>query len=208
MQIKISLYGSLIINTGYSIFQLGLGFYYSSIWFCTVAAYYIALAIMRFFLLKDVRSFTPGEDQESELLRFRFCGIGVLTINILLAIIVYYVAYTDEGFHYNRLITIAMALYTTCALIVAIYNCIRYRKYKSPVCSASKSINLAVAAISVLTLESAIIYAFGDEAVMASKTLLTGLTGIAVWLFILGVAIYMIVKANIKLRRVRKKHNS
>lgn len=208
LQIKISLYGSLVINTGYSIFQLGLGFYYSSIWFCTVAAYYISLAVMRFFLLKDVRSFTPGEDQETELLRFRFCGIGLLTITILFSVIVYYIAYTDEGFHYNQIITIAMALYTTCAMIVAIYNCIRYRKYKSPVCSASKSINLAVAAISVLTLESAMIYAFGDEATMASKTLVTGLTGIAVWFFILGVAIYMIVKANIKLRKVRKKQNA
>ena len=205
LQIKISLYGSLVINTGYSIFQLGLGFYYSSLWFYTVASYYIALVVMRFFLLKDVRSFTPGEDQETELLRFRFCGIGILSITVFLAIIVFYVAYTDEGFHYNKLITMAMAVYTACALVVAICNCIRYRKYKSPVCSAAKSISLAVAAISVLTLESAMIYAFGDEAAMASKTLVTGITGICVWAFVLGVAIYMIIKGNIKLRRVRKK---
>lgn len=205
LQIKISLYGSLIINTGYSIFQLGLGFYYSSIWFCSVAAYYIALAVMRFFLLKDVRGFTPGEDQETELLRFRFCGVGLLSITVTLAVIVFYIVYTDEGFHYNKLITLAMLIYTVCALIVAIVNCIRYRKYKSPVCSAAKAISLAVASISVLTLESAIIYAFGDETAMASKIYVTGITGLCVWAFVLGVAIYMILKANYKLRKLRKK---
>jgi len=208
LQIKISLYGSLIINTGYSIFQLGLGFYYSSLWFCAVAAYYISLAVMRFFLLKDVRSFTPGEDQRSELLRFRFCGIGLLTITVSLAAIVFFIAYKDEGFHYNQIITIAMAIYTFCALIVAICNAIRYRKYKSPVCSAAKAISLAVAAISVLTLESAMLYAFGDENVMASRTLVTGVTGVAVWFFVLAVAIYMIVKANIKLSKLKKERKA
>lgn len=206
LQIKISLYGSLVINTGYSIFQLGLGFYYSSVWFCTVAIYYISLAVMRFFLLKDVRSFTPGDNRHNELLRFRFCGIGLLTITVSLAVIIFYRVYTDEGFHPNRLITLAMALYTACALVVTIVNVIRYRKYKSPVCSAAKAISLSVAAISILTLESAVLYAFGTEQTFRSKAALIGLTGLVVWFFVLIVAVYMICRSTYEIRKLKATH--
>lgn len=206
LQIKISLYGSLIINTGYAIFQLGLGFYYSSLWFCTISAYYVALAVMRFFLLKDVRSITvPGEDRKSELLRFRFCGIGLMTITVVLAVIIFYITKKGEGFQYiNKFITLAMAAYTFGALVVAIVNVIRYRKYKSPVCSAAKAISLSVASISVLTLESGILRAFGTDYLLIPETTLIGFTGFAVWVFVFCVATYMIIRANIELSKLRK----
>jgi hypothetical protein len=40
---------------------------------------------------------------------------------------------------------------------------------------------------------------------MASKIYVTGITGLCVWAFVLGVAIYMILKANYKLKKLRKK---
>ena len=51
-RINLTLYGSLIFNGIFAIFQLGLGFYHNSLWFYSMSAYYIILAVMRFFLLK------------------------------------------------------------------------------------------------------------------------------------------------------------
>ena len=51
LRMNVSLYGSLIWNDVFAIFQLGLGFYNHSFWFYSMSAYYVFLAVMRFFLL-------------------------------------------------------------------------------------------------------------------------------------------------------------
>ena len=50
-RINLSLYGTLIINIIYSIFQLGLGFYHNSFWFYSMAIYYFLIALMLLFFI-------------------------------------------------------------------------------------------------------------------------------------------------------------
>ena len=66
LRINVSLYGSLIWNAAFAIFQLGLGFYHNSLWFYAMATYYIILAIMRFFLVKHTRIYKPNEQTQIE----------------------------------------------------------------------------------------------------------------------------------------------
>ena len=49
LRMNVSLYGSLIWNVAFAIFQLGLGFYHKSFWFYSMFAYYTMLGVMRFF---------------------------------------------------------------------------------------------------------------------------------------------------------------
>ena len=196
LRVKISLYNSLIFNTAYAIFQLGLGFYHGSVWFYSLAAYYVTLAVMRFFLLKDVKSFEFGKDRLGELKRQRFCGIALLLMNFALALIVFYISYWGRGFIHHEITTIAMAAHTFGSMYFAIEKLIKYRRYNSPLLSASKAIGLASASVSMLTLETAMLGAFGDESVESFRWVITGLTGGAVCIFILIMAVYMIVKAS------------
>ena len=61
LRVNVSLYGSLIWNTAYAVFQLGLGFWHHSFWFFSLAGYYISLAVMRFFLVRHISKHMPGE---------------------------------------------------------------------------------------------------------------------------------------------------
>lgn len=202
LRVKLSLYGSLLLNAAYAVFQFGLGLFHGSFWFHSLAIYYLLLVVMRFFLLRDVRSFTPGEDMASELRRYRFCGIILMIMNVALVAIVFFMTYFNRGFEHHFITTIAMAAYTFTALTVAIVNMVKYRRYHSPVFSASKAINFAAALVSMLTLETAMLNAFGDESIEAYRRLMTGLTGLAVCLFVLGLAIFMVVKANRELKKL------
>ena len=47
LRVNVSLYGTLIWNTAYALLQLGMGFWHKSFWFCSLAGYYISLAVMR-----------------------------------------------------------------------------------------------------------------------------------------------------------------
>lgn len=93
-----SLYQGLFINLLYVALKLGLGIYYRSIWFGSLAVYYLLLAVMRFSLLHHVRS--RKDDRVSEWKRYRFCGIILLFMNQALAAIVVIVIKQNKGFEY------------------------------------------------------------------------------------------------------------
>lgn len=73
-----SLYQGLFINLLYVALKFGSGIYYRSVWFASLAIYYLLLAVMRFSLLHYVRS--RKDDRVSEWKRYRFCGIVLLFI--------------------------------------------------------------------------------------------------------------------------------
>lgn len=41
LRVNVSLYGTLIWNTAYAVFQLGLGFWHHTFWFYSMAGYYV-----------------------------------------------------------------------------------------------------------------------------------------------------------------------
>lgn len=59
---EISLYPGLFINLLYAGLKLFSGICYRSVWFGTLAVYYILLAVMRFSLLHHVRTKEAGEE--------------------------------------------------------------------------------------------------------------------------------------------------
>ena len=204
LRVNVSLYGSFAWNALYGIFQLWLGFYHHTFWFCSLGGYYICLAVMRFFLVRHTRKYAPGEKMQAELMKYRACGIVFLVMNLSLALIIFFMVYWNRTFEHHMITAITMAAYTFTALTTAIVNVIKYRKYNSPVYSASKAISLAAALVSMLTLESTMLTTFGDGTmtVVAQKWML-GATGGVISALIVATAIYMIVIGTKKLKQLK-----
>ena len=204
LRVNVSLYGSLAWNALYGIFQLWLGFYQHTFWFYYLGAYDICLGVMRFFLARHTTRYAPGERMQTELKKYRACGIVFLVMNLALALIIFFMVYWNRTFEHHMITAIAMAAYTFTALTTAIINVIKYRKYNSPVFSASKAISLAAALVSMLTLESTMLTTFGDGTmtVVAQKWML-GATGGAISVLIVATAIYMIVIGTKKLKELK-----
>ncbi len=204
LRVNVSLYGLLAWNALYGIFQLWLGFYHHTFWFYSLGAYYICLGVMRFFLARHTTRYAPGERMQTELKKYRACGIVFLVMNLALALIIFFMVYWNRTFKHHMITAIAMAAYTFAALATAIINVIKYRKYNSPVFSASKAISLAAALVSMLTLESTMLTTFGDGTmtVVAQKWML-GATGGVISALIVAAAIYMIVIGTKKLGQLK-----
>ena len=201
LRVNVSLYGSFFWNIAYALFQLWLGFYHHTFWFYSLGAYYICLAVMRFFLLLHTRKYALGERMREELLKYRACGAVFLLMNLALALIVFFMVYWNRTFEHHMITAIAMAAYTFTAFTVAIVNVIKYKKYNSPVFSASKAISLAAALVSMLTLESTMLTTFSDETMTAAEQKwMLGATGGAISVLIIATAIYMIVVGTKKLK--------
>lgn len=155
---------------------------------------------MRYFLLKETLKNKPEKDLFMELLHYRFCGILLLVMNIALAVIVFYIVWQNRGFEHHYIVTIAMAAYTFTAVTKSIVNVVRFRRYESPVMSAAKAISLAAAFVSVPSLETAMLTAFGGQNNFAFRQIIIAATGAAVSFGILAMAVYIIIHSTKEIR--------
>lgn len=201
LRVRVSLYATTAFNTLYAVLQLVSAIYHQSLWFYALGAYYIILAAMRFFLLRDTSRASCGVNKAAELRRYRFCGILLILENIALGVIVAYIVWKDRGFEYTEVATIAMATYTFCATIIAIVNVRKYRRYESPLLSAAKAISLSAALVSMLSLETAMISAFGDDSSTMFRRMMTAVSGAFVCVAVLAMAVFMVAKSTREISR-------
>jgi hypothetical protein len=202
LRINISLYGSLAWNALYGIFQLGLGYYHRTFWFTSLGTYYVILGLMRFSLLLHTRKYAPGERMRTELVKYRACGWVFLLINLALAAIVVFMLVWNRTFEHHMITAIAMAAYTFTAFTVAIVNVVKYRKYNSPVFSASKAISFAAACVSMLTLSSTMLTTFGDGTMgETQQKIMLGCIGFAVSGVVVAMAVGMILGGTKKIKQ-------
>ena len=203
LRVNVSLYGSFAWNAFYGIFQVWLGFYHHTFWFYSLGAYYICLGIMRFFLVRHTTKYAPGERMQTELIKYRACGWVFLVMNLALSLIVFFMVYWGRTFQHHMITAITMAAYTFTTFTTAIVNVVKYKKYNSPVFSASKAISFAAACVSMLTLESTMLTTFGDGSMDAlTRNVLLGCTGGAVSVLVVTMALYMIVSSSKKLKAI------
>lgn len=205
-----ALYQGFLINFFYAGVKLFSGIHYKSVWFATLAVYYILLAIMRLSLLHYVRKEAAVPDKISEWRRYRLCGIILLFMNAALTGIIILVVHQNSGFEYPGVLIYVMAMYAFYAAITAVWNVIKFRRYGRPVLSAAKVINLTAALVSMLSLETAMLTQFGAAEDAAFRQIMTACTGAGVSMIVLGMAFYMIIHAtqNMKSENDMKNENT
>ena len=203
-KIHISLYGSLAANLLYAAVKLIAGLRSRSIWPVTLAAYYMILAVMRFLLLRFIGRVGIGRDRYAELRRSRQCGIILMLINIVLSGVVILVVRKNHSFYYNGMMIYAMAAYTFYVTAQAIISTVKFRRYNSPVMSAAKRISLSAALVSMLSLETAMLHAFGEGMAVREQQLMTIFTGSGVAVAIVAISVYTIVRSTKEMKGIRR----
>lgn len=197
-KVRVSLYISLAINIVYSVFKLISGIVFSSFWWGAIAVYYIILTVIRFSLLKYMRS--KNQSTLGEWKRYRLCGIFTVFLNLSLSGIVFQMVWQNKAYSYPEIMVIASAAYTFYTVTVSVIDMIKYRKYNSPVMSASKAIRFAAALVSLLTLETAMLSAFGGNDTVFIQAM-TASTGAAVCVIVLAMSIFMIIKSSKEIKK-------
>lgn len=196
----ITLYKGFFINLLYIAMKLFSGIYYRSPWFIALAVYYILLAVMRLLLIRRVYV----RDKTLELRRYRLCGIMLLLMNQALAGIVIFMVYQNRAFDYPGVLIYAMAFYAFYAVITAAVSIVKTRRHGSPVLSATKAINLVAAMVSILSLQTAMIARFGDGGEGSGfRRTMTKATGGSICTIVIGMAIFMIIRANRQIKELK-----
>lgn len=206
LRARISLYQSLFVNLLFVAFKFTLCLIYASAWFGAVAGYYILLSVIRFMLLKNERKISGSENRIERFAHgvrtYRFCGYLMLVLNVTMAGMVVQMVWQNKGYQYPGLIVYVSAVYTFYCMIAALINMIKFGKMDNPVLSAAKMLGFAGALMSILALQSAMLAEFGgpDD---GFRQIMNSATGACVLIIVLGMAVFMIVRAHKVLAKLK-----
>ncbi len=189
------MYLSLALNLAYAVLQGVSGVVNRSVWAGTLAFYYLVLSAARFSLLLGHKK----DNSRQKWKRYRSSAFIMLALNFALLGIHCITLYMGHVITYPGYMIYAMAAYTFYTAVVAIRNVAVYREYKDPVLSASKALSLAAAAISVYSLQSAMISAFGDSE--SFRITMSNCVGACVFALICAISVFMIVRGTRALKR-------
>jgi len=203
--------GSFAMSVAFSVFNAYMGIRNRSIWYGALAAYYIALALLRGGILtyhkgKRGKEVDAYRDEYTKAKVYRNSGVILLLLNVALSSAIAQMIFSDAHFSYVGLTIFAYAAYAFYKITMSIVNLFKANKQPDLTIRAIRNINLADATVSILALQTALLTMFNDGTMNIS--LMNTLTGTAVSLFSVGLGIYMTVTASKKMKEIRKEGNN
>ena len=196
---SISIYRGMAVDFFYVVFRIAAGIRYTSVWFVSMAVYYLVLGGLRAYLIVCYRRRTP----ELERRCYHTTAWLLFLLNIPMGGMIVLMVRTNSGFSYPGYIIYLSALYTFYTMVTSVLNLAKFRKLGSPILSAAKVLNFISAMMSILGLQVAMISRFSEHGV-DSRRMMNAITGGFVYVIVIVIAIYMLLHG----RNLRKKVES
>ena len=199
---------SFILSIAYGAYNLTLAILGLSIWYGVLAVYYVLLACMRGGVIthhrRRFRAHRRGTTIENVKIkgikRYRNCGIMLIVMTLALSVAVFQMISAHNTFEHIGFMIYAAAAYTCYKVTMSIINIVKAKKQRDITIQAIRNINLADAAVSLLALQTSMFHSFGKSDDAKFESILNGVTGGVVCALVLALGIYMIIKAQKRLK--------
>lgn len=196
---SISIYQGMAVNFFYVAFRVMAAIRYASVWFLSMAVYYLVLGGLRAYLIVCYRRRTPKLERRC----YHTMAWLLFLLNIPMGGMIVLMVRTDSGFSYPGYIIYLSALYTFCTMATSVLNLAKFRKLGSPILSAAKVLNFVAAMMSILGLQAAMISRFSENG-ENYRRMMNAITGGFVYGIVILIGIYMLLHG----RYLRKKVES
>ena len=190
---SVGIYQGLTVNFAYMLYRYITALCYGSVWFFSVAVFYMVLFIMRAHLARGYRQ-RETRDKDCELRCYRRTAVMLLVLIIPMSGMVVLMVKSAPDIVYPGNLIYMTAFYTFYIMVLSIINIVKFRKVGSPILSAAKAINLVCAMLSILTLQSALISRFSPHDT-DYRRLMDTITGSAVVIGVIAIALFMLIRA-------------
>lgn len=182
----VGLYSGAAVNLFYVVFRVIAGVRHASVWFISMAGYYLVLGGLRIYLIA-----CRGKGRKAECRCYRRTAWLLFLLNIPMGGMIVQMVLTNSGYSYPGYVIYLSALYTFFMMTVSVVNLVKFRRLGSPVLSAAKVLNLVSAMMSVLGLQTAMIARFSAED-EAYRRMMNAITGGFVYGAVIVIACYML----------------
>lgn len=196
VHIRTSLLRSLSINICYGGFHLLSGAVYRSVWLISTGIYYLILSLIRMVLVhfeaRQAQAGDPAEKLRIGWKGFQVCGSLMFLLNVAMSGMVIQMIWHGRSSHYSEWMVYAVAAYTFYRLTAAIIRVVQSKGKQDPINGAARNISLTAAMMSLYSLQTAMLSAFGDD--IRFQHLMNSLSGGAVCILVVlgafGMAIH------------------
>ncbi len=202
---------SALFNVAYALFNGAIAIYSLSVWYGALSAYYLMLTFMRGGLVLYHRKRDSGRTKREEevvrLRKCRTCGVLLVLLPICLSFAILEMVTSGKAFVRMDWTVYAVAAYTFYKITMAIVNSFKSRNDEDVTVSALRVIGIADALVSVLALQTSLLYAFGDGINTGIPNAVTGAFVCAATLA-LGVIIIVVTKRREKRLTTKKEEEN
>lgn len=192
---------SFILNIAYVIFIGVLAIKTHSAWYISITAYYLILSIMKGNIFYSKKKYNTDIKRARA---YRYCGIMFILLTFAFSGIIVLIYTSSMYFEYAGIIIYAVAAFTFYKLVLGIVNIFKARYQDDLYIQSIRNVNLVSALISLVVLQVALFQEFSPH---NNTSFANGLVGGLVSIIILALGIFMIVKANRKIREIQKLNN-
>ncbi len=193
---NVSIYQGMAVNAFYVVFRIVAGIRYASVWFISMAVYYLVLGGLRAYLVVCYRRRNPKLERRC----YHTTAWLLFLLNIPMGGMIVLMVRTNSGFSYPGYIIYLSALYTFYTMVTSVLNLVKFRKLGSPILSAAKVLNFIAAMMSILGLQTAMIARFSENGENYRK-MMNAITGGFVYGIVILIAIIMLLHS----RKTQKK---
>lgn len=187
---KVSVYQGMIVNFFYVVFRIIAGIRYASVWFLSMAVYYLVLGGLRAYLIFCFRR----RKCVPEIRCYRITAWLLFLLNIPMGGMILLMVVTNSGYSYPGYIIYLSALYSFYSMTVAVINLVKFRRIGSPILSAAKVLNFVSAMMSILGLQTAMIAHFSQEWAHFRR-MMNAITGGCVYCAVIVIAVFMLLRS-------------
>ena len=186
------------VNAVNSVLNGVFGSLYGSNWMIALAVYYALLCLMRggviayYFRLMADKTLPEEKKAEKRLFIYRLTGFFLLVITAVLAGMIVLLIRDGNGYYISGFLIYYFAAYTVYKLVASVRSALKARSYDDFTLRAVRNIGLADAYVSVLSLQIALLAAFGNGSYVNLANAITG--GVACG-FIIYLSIFMIIQS-------------
>lgn len=208
--------GSMIITLAFAVYNGSIAIVIRSVWFGALAAYYIVLIVLRGSILiyygVRKRAVDNGQSETQTLLRdgklYRACGILLFLLPICMSFAILQMVRVGDSFEHKGITIFVYAIYAFLKIITAIYSFIKHRHNRNMIIMATKNVKLADAFVSILALQTAMFREFAVQTQGFDVVVMNAVTGAVVCALTVAIGVYMIIKANLRIKKIRQEQES
>lgn len=208
--------GSMIITLAFAVYNGSIAIVIRSVWFGALAAYYIVLIVLRGSILiyygVRKRAVDNGQSETQTLLRdgklYRACGILLFLLPICMSFAILQMVRVGDSFEHKGITIFVYAIYAFLKIITAIYSFIKHRHNRNMIIMATKNVKLADAFVSILALQTAMFREFAVQTQGFDVVVMNAVTGAVVCALTVAIGVYMILKANLRIKKIRQEQES
>lgn len=201
--------GGAAINLLFAIFNGVSAIYHMSIWYGSIAGYYLVLSVQRLFVLAAYRcvkkKYGDNEQKLSEGKQKIYLANGavIVPLAIALGVAATQMVLSDNPAVTGEIMAITSAAYACFKTVMAVRNFIKARRSNDLVIQTIRNIGFVDALVSVLVLETTLIPTFG--AMDRDMRTIVAVSALVLLLFTIGLGSFMIVTGAKKLSAKKEK---